>query len=139
MTTVTTATADAAAAPPPPQGIKWVPAIISIAVGLVVRYLVPIPVGVTEQAWQLLSIFLATVTGARARTAYPTGTYLRETEGAIRTTVQRVEMSMQHDAVAAEAYTDRLGLGLLRVRSRNTARRHVPGAIRYDTVPTRNV
>jgi len=40
-----------------------VPAIISIAVGLVVRYLVPIPVGVTEQAWQLLSIFLATVTG----------------------------------------------------------------------------
>jgi hypothetical protein len=58
------ATADAAAAPPPPQGVKWVPAIISIAVGLVVRYLVPIPVGVTVQAWQLLSIFLATVTGA---------------------------------------------------------------------------
>lgn len=62
---VVSASSDAAlvAAPAPKQGIKWGAAIISIAVGLVVNYLVPCPVGVTQQAWQLLSIFLATVTG----------------------------------------------------------------------------
>ncbi|PRQ24352.1 putative sodium/sulfate symporter [Rosa chinensis] len=49
--------------PPPPQGAKIVPFIVSIAVGLVVRFLVPKPVEVTPQAWQLLSIFLSTIAG----------------------------------------------------------------------------
>ncbi|KAM5562006.1 dicarboxylate transporter 2.1, chloroplastic-like [Rosa sericea] len=49
--------------PPPPQGAKIVPFIISIAIGLVVRFLVPKPVEVTPQAWQLLSIFLSTIAG----------------------------------------------------------------------------
>mmetsp|Transcript_30280 Transcript_30280/g.57076 ORF Transcript_30280/g.57076 Transcript_30280/m.57076 type:complete len:562 (+) Transcript_30280:77-1762(+) len=69
------ATADAAAMPIPESeprkipepakqvGVKILPAIISIAVGLIVRYVVPIPAGVSVQGWQLLSIFLATVTG----------------------------------------------------------------------------
>ncbi|KAL4196455.1 hypothetical protein AMTRI_Chr04g183270 [Amborella trichopoda] len=45
------------------HGAKPLPFILSVAVGLVVRYLVPKPVEVTTQAWQLLSIFLSTITG----------------------------------------------------------------------------
>eukprot|EP00238_Polyblepharides_amylifera_P003665 CAMPEP_0196582292 /NCGR_PEP_ID=MMETSP1081-20130531/38502_1 /TAXON_ID=36882 /ORGANISM="Pyramimonas amylifera, Strain CCMP720" /LENGTH=562 /DNA_ID=CAMNT_0041902817 /DNA_START=94 /DNA_END=1779 /DNA_ORIENTATION=+ len=44
-------------------GVKIVPALFAVGVGLIVRYLIPIPVGVSVQAWQLLSIFLATITG----------------------------------------------------------------------------
>jgi len=40
-----------------------VPAAISIAVGLAVRFLVPIPDTLSVQAWNLLSIFLSTVVG----------------------------------------------------------------------------
>jgi len=47
----------------PAKGVKIAPALFAIAVGLIVRYVVPIPVGITTQAWQLLSIFLATITG----------------------------------------------------------------------------
>lgn len=39
------------------------PLAISLAIGLIVRYLVPKPVEVTPQAWQLLSIFLSTIAG----------------------------------------------------------------------------
>lgn len=39
------------------------PLAISLAVGLIVRFLVPKPVEVTPQAWQLLSIFLSTIAG----------------------------------------------------------------------------
>ncbi|PQM39805.1 dicarboxylate transporter 2.1 chloroplastic [Prunus yedoensis var. nudiflora] len=51
--------------PPPeaPQGAKPIPLIISIAIGLVVRFLVPKPVEVSPQAWQLLAIFLSTIAG----------------------------------------------------------------------------
>nr|CAB3453659.1 unnamed protein product [Digitaria exilis] len=44
-------------------GAKLVPLIISIAVGLAVRYLAPRPAEVSLQAWQLLSIFLSTIAG----------------------------------------------------------------------------
>ncbi|KAL6844664.1 hypothetical protein ACP4OV_025323 [Aristida adscensionis] len=44
-------------------GAKLVPAIISVAIGLAVRFLVPRPAEVSLQAWQLLSIFLATIAG----------------------------------------------------------------------------
>ncbi|KAK8568336.1 hypothetical protein V6N13_106259 [Hibiscus sabdariffa] len=53
-------------APPPtspPQGAKILPFVISISIGLIVRFLVPRPVEVTLQAWQLLSIFLSTIAG----------------------------------------------------------------------------
>lgn len=49
--------------PPPPQGAKPIPLIISLAVGIAVRFFVPRPPEVTPQAWQLLSIFLSTITG----------------------------------------------------------------------------
>ncbi|KAL8521149.1 hypothetical protein ACS0TY_011628 [Phlomoides rotata] len=48
---------------PPLQGVKPIPFIISIAVGVVVRFFVPKPPEVTPQAWQLLSIFLSTIAG----------------------------------------------------------------------------
>jgi DASS family divalent anion:Na+ symporter len=40
-----------------------VPFVISVAVGLAVRFLAPRPVEVSPQAWQLLSIFLSTIAG----------------------------------------------------------------------------
>lgn len=47
----------------PLQGAKPVPLIISVAIGVVVRFFIPKPVEVTPQAWQLLAIFLSTVAG----------------------------------------------------------------------------
>ncbi|OUZ99597.1 Sodium/sulfate symporter [Macleaya cordata] len=45
------------------QGAKFVPFVISVAIGLIVRFFVPKPVEVTQQAWQLLAIFLSTIAG----------------------------------------------------------------------------
>ncbi|CAI8585111.1 unnamed protein product [Vicia faba] len=45
------------------QGAKPIPFLISISIGLIVRFFVPKPVEVTAQAWQLLSIFLSTIAG----------------------------------------------------------------------------
>lgn len=45
------------------QGAKIVPLALSIAIGLLVRFVVPKPVEVTAQAWQLLSIFVSTIAG----------------------------------------------------------------------------
>ncbi|KAL4278877.1 hypothetical protein GQ457_03G004450 [Hibiscus cannabinus] len=49
--------------PPPPQGAKLFPLFLSVSIGLIVRFLVPKPVEVTAQAWQLLAIFLSTIAG----------------------------------------------------------------------------
>ncbi|KAH1030993.1 hypothetical protein J1N35_043167 [Gossypium stocksii] len=49
--------------PPPSQGAKLLPFLISISIGLIVRFLIPIPVEVTLQAWQLFAIFLSTIAG----------------------------------------------------------------------------
>ncbi|PKI63358.1 hypothetical protein CRG98_016246, partial [Punica granatum] len=54
--------------PPPPakpilEGAKPLPFAISIAIGLIVRFLIPKPVEVSPQAWQLLAIFLSTIAG----------------------------------------------------------------------------
>ncbi|KAJ6814743.1 putative dicarboxylate transporter 2.1, chloroplastic [Iris pallida] len=49
--------------PPPPGGAKPIPFLISIAVGLAVKFLVPKPLEITPQAWNLLSIFLSTIAG----------------------------------------------------------------------------
>ncbi|KAL1812125.1 hypothetical protein ACET3Z_022190 [Daucus carota] len=46
-----------------PQGAKLIPLFISVAVGLIIRFLVPRPLDVTPQAWQLLSIFISTIAG----------------------------------------------------------------------------
>lgn len=45
------------------EGAKPVPFVLSVGVGLALRYLVPKPEAVTTQAWQLLAIFLSTITG----------------------------------------------------------------------------
>ncbi|KAL1564636.1 cytochrome P450-dit2 [Salvia divinorum] len=50
-------------ASPPLQGAKLIPLIISVAIGVIVRFFVPKPPEVTPQAWQLLSIFLSTIAG----------------------------------------------------------------------------
>ncbi|EXC19408.1 2-oxoglutarate/malate translocator [Morus notabilis] len=53
--------------PPPPQkqsnGAKPIPLVISVAIGVLVRFFVPKPVEVSAQAWQLLAIFLSTIAG----------------------------------------------------------------------------
>ncbi|KAK8616241.1 hypothetical protein V6N13_017799 [Hibiscus sabdariffa] len=49
--------------PPPPQGAKLFPLFLSVSIGLIVRFLVPKPIEVTPQAWQLLAIFLSTIAG----------------------------------------------------------------------------
>ncbi|EOX98726.1 hypothetical protein QUC31_015020 [Theobroma cacao] len=49
--------------PSPPQGAKLLPFFVSISIGLIVHFLVPKPVDVTPQAWQLLAIFLSTIAG----------------------------------------------------------------------------
>ncbi|KAL6754020.1 2-oxoglutarate/malate translocator [Haematococcus lacustris] len=50
-------------APAAPIGVKVVPALQAIAVGLAIRFLAPIPAGVSEQGWTLLSIFVTTILG----------------------------------------------------------------------------
>ncbi|XP_002988946.2 dicarboxylate transporter 2.1, chloroplastic [Selaginella moellendorffii] len=47
----------------PLEGAKPLPLAISVSVGLILRFLVPKPAAVSAQAWQLLSIFLSTITG----------------------------------------------------------------------------
>ncbi|KQJ90598.1 dicarboxylate transporter 2.1, chloroplastic [Brachypodium distachyon] len=47
----------------PPAGAKLVPLLVSLALGLAVRFLAPRPLEVSLQAWQLLSIFLSTIAG----------------------------------------------------------------------------
>ncbi|KAG8057079.1 hypothetical protein GUJ93_ZPchr0002g25949 [Zizania palustris] len=48
---------------PPPAGAKLFPLLVSLAVGLAVRFLAPRPRDVSLQSWQLLSIFLSTIAG----------------------------------------------------------------------------
>ena len=48
---------------PAAAGAKPVPLVLSVAVGLAVRFLAPRPAEVSLQAWQLLSIFLSTIAG----------------------------------------------------------------------------
>ncbi|KAI8554834.1 hypothetical protein RHMOL_Rhmol05G0127500 [Rhododendron molle] len=46
-----------------PQGAKIIPLILSLSVGLALRFLIPKPPELSPQAWQLLAIFLSTVSG----------------------------------------------------------------------------
>ncbi|XP_071691631.1 dicarboxylate transporter 2.1, chloroplastic-like isoform X2 [Rutidosis leptorrhynchoides] len=46
-----------------PQGAKIVPLVLSLAVGLILRFVIEKPDGITDQAWQLLSIFVSTIAG----------------------------------------------------------------------------
>ncbi|RAL39604.1 hypothetical protein DM860_003137 [Cuscuta australis] len=48
---------------PKPQGAKIVPLVISLSIGLLLRFAVPKPADVSPQAWQLLAIFLSTIAG----------------------------------------------------------------------------
>ena len=59
--------AEAAKTPSKPwPGVKVVPLLGSAAIGLALRFLVPIPSGLSTQAWTLLSIFVSTIAGASA-------------------------------------------------------------------------
>ncbi|KAK9110981.1 hypothetical protein Scep_018500 [Stephania cephalantha] len=49
--------------PPPRPGAKILPLAISVGIGLIVKFLLPKPVEVTADAWQLLAIFLSTIAG----------------------------------------------------------------------------
>ena len=66
------ASAAAAASSPAPgastvstpwPGAKPVPLIASIGIGLLLRFLVPVPEGISMQGWTLLSIFVSTIAG----------------------------------------------------------------------------
>ncbi|KAL7003003.1 cytochrome P450-dit2 [Sarracenia purpurea var. burkii] len=58
-----TTTTAAAAESKPHGGAKIIPLVISVSVGLIVRFFVPKPPEVSVQAWQLLAIFLSTIAG----------------------------------------------------------------------------
>nr|GEX23958.1 dicarboxylate transporter 2.1, chloroplastic-like [Tanacetum cinerariifolium] len=45
------------------QTAKLVPLVLSVSIGLLIRFVVPKPVEITPQAWQLLSIFVSTIAG----------------------------------------------------------------------------
>ncbi|PWA90111.1 sodium/sulfate symporter [Artemisia annua] len=45
------------------QGAKIVPLVLSISTGLIIHFVIPKPDEVTDQAWQLLSIFVSTISG----------------------------------------------------------------------------
>jgi hypothetical protein len=48
-------------------GMRLLPALACAGVGLAARFLVPIPQGVTPQAWTLLAVFLSTIAGRQMR------------------------------------------------------------------------
>ncbi|KAL9690210.1 hypothetical protein QQ045_010607 [Rhodiola kirilowii] len=50
-------------AKPAAKGAKLVPLVLSVGIGLLLRFAVPKPVELTVQAWQLLAIFLSTIAG----------------------------------------------------------------------------
>lgn len=45
------------------KGAKLGPMAISVGVGLLIRFLIPIPAGVSPQGWSILALFVATVCG----------------------------------------------------------------------------
>lgn len=49
------------------QGAKIVPLLVSVGVGLAIRFVAPIPAEITPQAWTLLSIFISTIAGTAMR------------------------------------------------------------------------
>jgi DASS family divalent anion:Na+ symporter len=48
---------------PAQRGVKVIPALIAVAAGLAVRFLVPAPAGTAPEAWSLFAIFLSTILG----------------------------------------------------------------------------
>ncbi len=44
------------------EGVKIIPLIITLAVGTIIWF-IPVPHGVTPQAWELLAIFVSTIVG----------------------------------------------------------------------------
>ncbi|VFQ88069.1 unnamed protein product [Cuscuta campestris] len=60
---VTTTTARRGLTLPPWKGVKPIPLLISISIGLIFRFAVPRPHRVSAQGWQLLALFLTTIAG----------------------------------------------------------------------------
>ena len=57
------------------QGAEPVPFAASVGLGLALRFLVPIPAGITVQAWSLLSIFVSAIAGAAGLALPPVRMY----------------------------------------------------------------
>mmetsp|Transcript_92812 Transcript_92812/g.262501 ORF Transcript_92812/g.262501 Transcript_92812/m.262501 type:complete len:584 (-) Transcript_92812:72-1823(-) len=55
--------AEAAAAPKPTKGAKLGPLAISVGLGLLIRFVIPVPAGVSMQGWSTLALFAATICG----------------------------------------------------------------------------
>ncbi len=49
------------------QGAKIVPFAAAVGLGFLIRFAVPIPAGITVQAWTLLSIFVSAIVGEPGR------------------------------------------------------------------------
>ncbi|GAX74927.1 hypothetical protein CEUSTIGMA_g2373.t1 [Chlamydomonas eustigma] len=58
-----TMASESPAAPTGPVGVKLIPALQAVAIGLAIRFLIPIPAGISEQGWSLLAIFSSTILG----------------------------------------------------------------------------
>ncbi|MHC5309868.1 anion permease [Myroides sp. LJL116] len=43
------------------QPIKWIPASIAVAITLIIWFVIPVPQGVTPNAWHLLALFVGTI------------------------------------------------------------------------------
>ena len=43
------------------MGFKRIPMLIAVALGLLIWFVIPVPEGVTENAWHLLALFVATI------------------------------------------------------------------------------
>eukprot|EP00210_Caulerpa_lentillifera_P004147 g3953.t1 len=62
-TVVTNAVTDSESKTAGWPGAKPVPLLLCLAAGFAIRYLVPIPQGVTKEGWTMMSIFLCTIAG----------------------------------------------------------------------------
>ncbi|CAK9040461.1 unnamed protein product [Durusdinium trenchii] len=49
------------------KGCKVGPSAVSVGIGLFIRYVLPIPTGVSQQGWSMLALFVATVAGIVTR------------------------------------------------------------------------
>jgi DASS family divalent anion:Na+ symporter len=45
------------------MGFKPIPALVACAIGALIWFVIPVPKGVTPQAWELLALFVATIAG----------------------------------------------------------------------------
>ena len=80
------------------------PLAVALGLGLLLRFVVPIPAGITLQGWTLLSIFVSAIVGAQPALLLPEGSMIMECA---------VNNRMEAQRGAADLYaTSDLGRGL---------------------------